>query len=91
LRGINVAILLYFKDILIGKLIIDPPGDTISISKAMFLDLRSSKELDKNITINIPKTAVKGSERIFIATASDPLSVPINNMENLIQYPIGKA
>ncbi len=75
---------------MIESLIVDPPGDTVSISKAMFLDLRSSKEVDKNITINIPRTAIKGSERIFIATGPDPLSVPINNMENLIQYPIGK-
>ena len=53
------------KDILIKKLLVDPPGDTIYMNKAVFLDLRAPEfattPLEKNITINIPKTAVKGS------------------------------
>lgn len=43
----------------------DPPGDTIYMNKAVFLDLRAPEfantPLEKNISINIPKTAVKGS------------------------------
>ena len=62
-----------FQDILIKKLLVDPPGDTVFMNSAVFMDLRSSEfastPLEKNISINIPKVAVKGSERIFIATA----------------------
>jgi hypothetical protein len=44
---------------------VDPVGDTIYMNKAVFLDLRApefaSTPFQKNITINIPKTAIKGS------------------------------
>ena len=59
--------------ILIKKLTVEPPGDTVFMNSAVFLDLRSSEfatsPLERNISVNIPKVAVKGSERIFIATA----------------------
>ena len=61
------------QDILIKKLTVEPPGDTVFMNSAVFLDLRSSEfatsPLERNISVNIPKVAVKGSERIFIATA----------------------
>ena len=54
---------------MIKKLLVDPTGDTIYMNKAVFLDLRApefaSTPLQKNISINIPKTAIKGSGIIF--------------------------
>jgi hypothetical protein len=35
------------------------------------------------------RTAVKGSERIFISTAPDPLGPPLNNLKSLLHIPPG--
>jgi CD109 antigen len=78
---------------LIKKLLVDPPGDTIYMNKAVFLDLRAPEfantPLERNISVNIPRTAVKGSERIFISSAPDPLGPPLNNLKNLLNIPPG--
>lgn len=71
---------------MIKKLLVDPPGDTIFMNKAVFLDLRSSESAEKNVTVNIPKTAVKGSERIFISTAAGQFQIKL--IINFIQISV---
>lgn len=46
---------------------LQPEGETIHKNKAMFVDLRNQKMFEKNITLDIPKNVVSGSEHIEVS------------------------
>ena len=57
---------------------------------AFLLDFRSSEtEKDINLTVNLPPTAVPGSEKVFISAIADPIAVAMNNLMDLLHYPTG--
>ncbi|CAK9821472.1 CD109 antigen [Anthophora retusa] len=71
------------------KLLVKAEGETQYINKATFLDLRSTTHTFTNVTIDIPKNAVPGSEHIEISAVGDILGPSILNLANLIKMPSG--
>lgn len=71
------------------KLLVKAEGDTQYVNRAAFLDLRNSRSTSTNITIDIPKNAVPGSEHIEISAVGDILGPSILNIANLIKMPSG--
>lgn len=77
------------QDILIKSLKVDAEGDTLTVNKPIFLDMRSKTSMERNITIRLPKHAVSDSQRIFITATADPLGPAMNNLKKLLPYPQG--
>ena len=77
------------KDLLIKQLRVEPEGETIFVNKAVMLDLRDSESIERNVSVVIPKSSVEGSGRVFITAAADLIGPAMNNLRNLINYPIG--
>ncbi|KAG7209379.1 hypothetical protein KM043_015478 [Ampulex compressa] len=71
------------------KLLVKSEGETQYRNKAMFLDLRDTRNIRTNITIEIPKNVVAGSEYIEISAVGDILGPSILNLANLIKMPFG--
>lgn len=46
-------------------------GETQYVNRATFLDLRNTKSTSINVTIDIPKNAVPGSEHIEISAVGN--------------------
>ncbi|XP_006620960.1 CD109 antigen-like isoform X1 [Apis dorsata] len=71
------------------KLLVKAEGETQYVNRATFLDLRNTKSTSINVTIDIPKNAVPGSEHIEISAVGDILGPSILNLANLIKMPSG--
>lgn len=71
------------------KLFVKAEGETQYINKATFLDLRSTTSTSTNLTVDIPKNAVSGSEHVEISAVGDILGPSILNLANLIKLPSG--
>nr|XP_034179672.1 CD109 antigen-like isoform X1 [Osmia lignaria]XP_034179683.1 CD109 antigen-like isoform X1 [Osmia lignaria]XP_034179692.1 CD109 antigen-like isoform X1 [Osmia lignaria]XP_034179702.1 CD109 antigen-like isoform X1 [Osmia lignaria]XP_034179708.1 CD109 antigen-like isoform X1 [Osmia lignaria] len=71
------------------KLLVKAEGETQYINKATFLDLRSTSSMSTNLTVDIPKNAVPGSEHVEISAVGDILGPSILNLANLIKLPSG--
>ena len=77
------------QDLLIKTLRVEAEGETLSVNRPIFLDMRSTTSFEKNISIQIPKHAVPDSEKIFLTAVADPLGVAMNNLKDLLEYPQG--
>ena len=77
------------KDILIKQLRVEPEGETVYVNKAVFLDLRNTNIAERNVSIDIPRSAISGSGRVFITAGADLVGPAINNLRQLIHYPLG--
>lgn len=64
-------------------------GETQYRNRAVFLDLRTTRNIQTNITVDIPKNIVPGSEHVEISAVGDILGPSIPNLENLIKLPFG--
>uniref|UniRef100_A0A0C9RB01 CD109_0 protein n=1 Tax=Fopius arisanus TaxID=64838 RepID=A0A0C9RB01_9HYME len=71
------------------KLLVKAEGETQYRNRAVFLDLRTVSSLTTNITVDIPKNIVPGSEHIEISAVGDILGPSIPNLESLIKLPFG--
>ncbi|KAK9304587.1 hypothetical protein QLX08_004027 [Tetragonisca angustula] len=71
------------------KLLVKAEGETQYMNKATFIDLRSTTNTSMNVTIDVPKNAVPGSEHIEISAVGDILGPSILNLANLIKMPSG--
>ncbi|XP_014601165.1 PREDICTED: CD109 antigen-like isoform X2 [Polistes canadensis] len=71
------------------KLLVKSEGETQYANKAIFIDLRSEKSMQTNITIEMPKNIVQDSEHIVISAVGDILGPSIPNLANLIKMPFG--
>ncbi|KAK0179673.1 hypothetical protein PV327_005405 [Microctonus hyperodae] len=71
------------------KLLVKAEGETQYRNKAVFLDLRDVRNIKTNITIDIPKNIVTGSEYVEISAVGDILGPSIPNLANLIKMPFG--
>lgn len=78
------------RDVLIKKLLVESEGEPMFNNTAFFFDFRNSEtEKDINLTVNLPPTAVPGSEKVFISAIADPIAVAMNNLMDLLHYPTG--
>ncbi|XP_046675493.1 CD109 antigen-like isoform X2 [Homalodisca vitripennis] len=77
------------EDIVERKLLVKAEGETQYKNKAVFIDLRQANSFSTNVTLDIPKNIVPGSERIEVSAVSDVMSSSINNLANLIKMPFG--
>ncbi len=48
-----------------------------------------SQEL--NFTLEVPRTAVPGSERVYISAVVDPMAPSMNNLASLLDFPLGSG
>ncbi|XP_046828737.1 CD109 antigen-like isoform X3 [Vespa crabro] len=71
------------------KLLVKAEGETQYVNKAVFLDLRNTRSIQTNITIEMPKNIVVDSEHIVISAVGDILGPSIPNLANLIKMPFG--
>ncbi|KAK2582524.1 hypothetical protein KPH14_004819 [Odynerus spinipes] len=71
------------------KLLVKAEGETQYVNKAVFLDLRSTRSVQTNVTIEMPKNIVPDSEHIVISAVGDILGPSIPNLANLIKMPFG--
>ena len=77
------------KDILIKQLRVEPEGETVFVNKAVFLDLRNTNIAERNVSISIPRSAISGSGRVFVSAGADLVGPAMNNLRQLIHYPLG--
>ncbi|XP_044727005.1 CD109 antigen-like isoform X2 [Chrysoperla carnea] len=70
-------------------LLVVAEGETQYMNKAIFIDLRNNPFLKTNITLDIPKNIIPGSEYIEISAAGDILGPTILNLDQLIRMPHG--
>ncbi|XP_046483767.1 CD109 antigen isoform X3 [Neodiprion pinetum] len=71
------------------KLLVKSEGETQYRNKAIFVDLRNAKTFETNLTVDIPRNAVVGSEHVEISAVGDILGPSIPNLANLIKMPFG--
>ena len=71
------------QDILIKTLRVEAEGQVITVNRPVFLDMRSTTSMERNVTIAIPKQAVPDSVKVFLTAAADPLGVVMNNLADL--------
>ena len=72
------------QDILIKTLRVEAEGQTLMVNRPMFLDMRSTTSLERNVTIKIPKHAIPDSQKVFLTAVADPLGVAMNNLGALL-------
>ncbi|KAI5743739.1 hypothetical protein M8J77_021636 [Diaphorina citri] len=72
-----------------GKLLVKPEGETQYKNKAIFVDLRKNKTFSVNVTLDMPKNIVPGSEHVEVSAVGDLLGPSIPNLANLIKMPFG--
>ena len=72
------------QDIEVKKLQVEAEGETMYKSDTHFVDLTNKGEMDLNVTVDIPKHAVPGSSRVFLAAVTDPVGPALNNLEFLL-------
>ena len=72
------------QDILIKTLRVEAEGQKLMVNKPMFLDMRSTTSLERNITVKIPKHAIPDSHKVFLTAVADPLGVAMNNLPALL-------
>ena len=77
------------KDISIKQLRVEPEGETVYVNKAVFLDLRDTSVAERNVSIAIPRSAIRGSGRVFVSAGADLVGPAMNNLRQLIHYPLG--
>lgn len=70
---------------------VETEGERMRNNTAILLDLRDVREKEFNITLEVPRTAVKGSEKVYVSAAIDPLGPAMNNLGNLLTYPLSSA
>ncbi|XP_064467079.1 CD109 antigen-like isoform X2 [Ornithodoros turicata] len=78
-------------DAILKKLLVKPEGSKQYFNKALLIDRRnpSAPPTKSNISIPIPKNAVKGSEKITVSAIGDLLGPSVNNLDRLLIMPHG--
>ena len=77
------------QDVLVEKLRVEAEGEIVYKSDTYFVDLTGSGERELNITLDIPRYAVPKSSKVFLAAVPDPVGPALNNLEDLLHYPLG--
>uniref|UniRef100_A0A1Q3FP24 CD109 antigen n=1 Tax=Culex tarsalis TaxID=7177 RepID=A0A1Q3FP24_CULTA len=71
------------------QLLVEPEGLPQYVNKAAFVDLRSTPEVMKNFTVEVPKNAVPDSTRVEVSVIGDVLGSTVQNLDSLIRMPYG--
>ncbi|XP_049951328.1 CD109 antigen-like isoform X5 [Schistocerca serialis cubense] len=71
------------------QLFVKAEGETQYRNKAFFIDLRSTNSHKTNVTLEIPRSSVPGSEQIEVSAVGDILGPSIFNLDKLIKMPYG--
>lgn len=66
-----------------------PEGVPQHLNRAVFVDLRQSRQFETNFTLDIPKNAVPDSVHIEAGAVGDLLGGAVKNLEKLIRLPTG--
>ncbi len=78
------------RDVQVKKLLVESEGEPMFNNTAFLFDFRNAEtEKDVNVSITIPRTAVEGSEKVFISAVADPVAMAMNNLADLLHYPTG--
>jgi len=72
------------QDILIKALRVEAEGQTMMVNRPIFLDMRSTTSMERNVTIKIPKHAIPDSQKVSLTAVADPLGVAMNNLPALL-------
>lgn len=79
------------QDSAIKTLRVKAEGEALYFSKTLLLDLRQSSAFKGNVTFELPKNLVQGSEYVEVSVVGDLLGPSIINLENLVNLPTGCA
>lgn len=71
------------------QLLVEPEGLPQYVNKAAFIDLRTTPEVMKNFTVEVPKNAVPDSTRVEVSVIGDVLGSTVQNLDSLIRMPYG--
>eukprot|EP00094_Tigriopus_californicus_P007480 TCALIF_07202-PA protein Name:"Similar to CUBN Cubilin (Canis familiaris)" AED:0.20 eAED:0.21 QI:0/0.76/0.57/0.97/0.85/0.88/35/0/3998 len=77
------------NDVQVKKLLVEAEGVPVHNNTAFLLDLRKTRAMEFNVTLDVPEFAVPGSERVYISAVNDPIGPTINNLKDLLYYPLG--
>ncbi|XP_053548776.1 ovostatin [Bombina bombina] len=78
------------KDTVIQKLLVEPEGIKKEATSSNLICVQDSNS-QTPITLSAPESAVPDSQLAFVTVVPDPLGLPLQNLENLIQMPHGCA
>ncbi|KAK2891620.1 hypothetical protein Q8A73_017285 [Channa argus] len=78
------------SDRLVWRVLVKPGGVEQFFSKTMFLELEMEKHSNSvSISFSFPPNLVPGSQRAHAALVGDILGLSINNLESLVEMPLG--
>ncbi|XP_067470944.1 CD109 antigen-like [Thunnus thynnus] len=78
------------SDNLVWRVLVKPEGVEQSFSETLFLELAPVKHNNsRSVSFSFPPDVVPGSQRAHVALVGDILALSINNLDSLIQMPLG--
>uniref|UniRef100_A0A8C8E393 CD109 antigen n=1 Tax=Oryzias sinensis TaxID=183150 RepID=A0A8C8E393_9TELE len=84
------AVSMEASDSVVWKLLVKPEGIEQSSSQTLFLELApQSDSYSRSISFSFPPHVVPGSQMARVALGGDILALSINNLDSLVQIPIG--
>ncbi|KAF5295443.1 hypothetical protein FQA39_LY13104 [Lamprigera yunnana] len=75
------------QETLSKTLLVRAEGETQFYTQSVLVDLRKKSSYKGNITLDLPKNYVSGSENIEISAIGDLIWPAVNNLNNLIRLP----
>ncbi|KAK4880764.1 hypothetical protein RN001_008910 [Aquatica leii] len=76
------------QDTVTKNLLVVAEGETQYYTKSLLLDLRKKSSYKGNITFDLPKNFVSGSENVEVSVIGDLIWPAVINMNNLIRLPV---
>ncbi|XP_054470350.1 CD109 antigen-like [Anoplopoma fimbria] len=78
------------SDSLVWRVLVKPEGVEESFSETLFLEMALLKyNSSRSISFSFPPDVVAGSQRAHVALVGDILALSINNLDSLVQMPVG--
>lgn len=72
-----------------STLLVEHSGATEIVNKGFLFEMGSSTQRKGNVTIRIPRNAIRDSAKIEISAVGDVVGSILGNLENLIRVPSG--
>jgi len=76
-------------DAISQPLIVKPPGQKYTQTRAALLDLRSVRSAKYSIEAEFPEKRVQGADVVKLTVVADLLGTTISNLDKLLQMPVG--
>ncbi|XP_050934300.1 LOW QUALITY PROTEIN: CD109 antigen-like [Lates calcarifer] len=78
------------SDSLVWRVLVKPEGVEQSFSESLFLELvPESHNKSRSVSFSFPPDVVPGSQRAHVALVGDILALSFNNLDTLVQMPLG--